>query len=103
MKPSKDVSNVKMLDYDEDFLVATSNYEFSYTATPNFFKFLATHDRYPQKDSKNVPVHKVSCRDYSKSKIGDECYFGVLYPYFHNIIYTPKTQKVKHAVGYYCW
>jgi len=103
MKPSPEVSNVKMIDYYEDFLVASSSYEFRYLATPKFFEFLAKHDKYPKKDPKNVPVHKVSCSDYSKSKEGDECYFGVLYPYFHNIIYTPKTKEVKHSVGYYCW
>ena len=103
MKPSKEVTNVKMVSFYEDFLVASSSYEFSYLATPKYFEFLAKHDQYPEDDPKNVPVHKVSCSDYSKSKAGDECYFGVLYPYFHNIIYTPKTKEVKHSVGYYCW
>jgi hypothetical protein len=103
MKRSSEVSQVKMLTYCEDFLVSSSSYEFSYLATSKYFEFLAKHDKYPKKDPKNVPVHKVSCSDYSKSKIGDECYFGVLYPYFHNIIYTPKTEEVKHSVGYYCW
>jgi len=103
MKPSTEVSRVKMLTYYEDFLVSTSSYEFTYLATPKYFEFLAQHDKYPKSDPKNVPVHKVSCSDFSKSKIGDECYFGVLYPYFHNIIYTKKTQEVKHSVGYYSW
>jgi len=103
MKRSSEVSQVQMVSYYEDFLVARSSYEFTYIATSKYFDFLAKHDKYPKKDPKNVPVHKVSCSDYSKSKIGDECYFGVLYPYFHNIIYTPKTEEVKHSVGYYCW
>jgi len=103
MKPSKEVTNVKMVSFYEDFLVAKSSYEFTYLATPKYFEFLATHDKYPKADPKNVPVHKVSCNDFSKSKTGDECYFGVLYPYFHNIIYTPKTKEVRHSVGYYCW
>lgn len=103
MKPSSEVSQVKMVSYYEDFLVARSSYDFTYIATSKYFDFLAKHDKYPKKDPKNVPVHKVSCSDYYKSKIGDECYFGVLYPYFHNIIYTPKTEEVKHSVGYYCW
>jgi len=103
MKHSSEVTQVKMLTYYEDFLVSRSSYEFTYLATAKYFEFLAKHDKYPKIDPKNVPVHKVSCSDYSKSKIGDECYFGVLYPYFHNIIYTPKTKEVKHSVGYYCW
>jgi hypothetical protein len=103
MKRSSEVSQVKMVAYYEDFLVSSSWYEFTYLATSKYFEFLAKHDKYPKRDPKNVPVHKVSCSDYSKSKIGDECYFGVLYPYFHNIIYTPKTEEVKHSVGYYCW
>jgi len=102
MKPSTEVTNVKLVDMYEDFLVASASYNFEYTATPKFFEFLATHNRYPKQDPKNVPVHKVSCNGYA-SKEGDECYFGVLYPYFHNIIYTPKSLAVRHAIGYYCW
>ena len=103
MKLSSEVSQVKMVAFFEDFLVSRSSYEFTYLATATYFDFLAKHDKYPKRDPKNIPVHKVSCSDYSKSKIGDECYFGVLYPYFHNIIYTTKTEEVKHSVGYYTW
>jgi len=103
MPTSTEVSDVKMVDYYEDFLVASASYRFEYKATPKFFEFLKTHDKYPQLDSKNTPVHRVSCQGFQIKNNETQCYFGVLYPYFHNMVYQPKSKVVKHAVGYYCW
>ena len=103
MPPSSEVRDVKMVDYYEDFLVASASYNFEYKATPKFFEFLKIHDKYPKKDPKNTPVHRVSCQGFHIENNETQCYFGVLYPYFHNITYQPKNEVVKHSIGYYCW
>ena len=103
MPLSTEVSNVILTNYYEDFLVASASYNFEYEATPKFFEFLKTHDKYPKEDPKNTPIHRVSCQGFHIENNETQCYFGVLYPYFHNMTYQPKSRVVKHAVGYYSW
>ena len=105
----KDVIDVEELDVYSDFFMGATYEKFGYKAPANFFTILSKHDKYPRKDYKNSPIHKVSCDDFFNNSFfntvtkNSECYFGVLYPYYHNIVYDPTTKDVEDVVGYYYW
>jgi len=101
MPVPKEVVGIKTISASAPIGPGGFYYQLEYKASPSFFDILAKHNKFPYKNSKNIEIHLVSCEDFRVQSRDDRCYFGVIYPYFHNIIYHPQSREVEHSIGEY--
>ena len=68
----------------------------TYKAESRFFEMLEHREPLKNASEWDQPIHKVPCRDtHNSQKI---CYSGVVFPFVHNILYSPKTKEVIDSV-----
>lgn len=101
MPVPKEVKDIKTISTSAPIGPGGFYYQLEYLASSQFFDILEQHDKFPEKNSKNIEIHLVSCDGFRIKSEKDRCYFGVIYPYFHNIIYHPQSTMVEHSVGEY--
>jgi len=109
IKLPKDITHLREDVVYSDFFMGPAYEKYKYRAYANYFELLEKSNKFPEENRMNTPIKSVSCDDFRTSSFFNtytkesQCYFGVVYPYYHNIIYNPSTKRVEHLVGHYVW